>query len=398
MTNFSRTILFAGGGSGGHLFPGITVAEELIRRDSSTRIVFAGSDRGIERDIVTQHGFEHHSLPVEPSTQLRRRPVRFLYRYWRAQQQARKIIATLRPDVVIGLGGFASVPVISAAKQSDVTRILMEQNTVPGRATRWLAGRSDCVCTSFEETARHLPKNLAINITGNPVRPAITQLAKSHLIPAPHIQAAVRTTVAAGPLTSGSSKNDFADRFEPGRKILLTLGGSQGAVAVNRAVLHAAMQHYRLFQDWQIVHQTGKQDFEHVAATYDQLGIDAVVKPFFDDMTSLYRKARLVVSRAGATSLAEFACAGTPAILIPYPNAIGDHQVQNAEWYRQRNAARIVFDKPQSDETDEQLAEELSVLLSNAGQLNRMEMAMRSCANSDAAASVADVVERFIEH
>lgn len=361
----SRTFLFAGGGTGGHLFPGLAVAEELRRRDPDVRILFAGSGRAIEREILAATGYDHIVLPSESTAVLRRRPWRFAWNTLRALAGARRLLRDARPAVVIGLGGFASVPVVWMAARRGVPTVLLEQNTIPGRATRWLSRRATLVCVSFEETARFLPQGTHTAVTGNPVRPQIAGLADT---PSP------RDESQSGP---------------DARPILLVLGGSQGATGINDAMMTAAELRREELRGWQIVHQTGPRQVDAVRAQYERLGLSAVVEPFFSDLSEWYRRAMVVVSRAGATTLAELACAGCPAMLVPYPEAVGDHQTHNAQVFAAAGAAVIVPQQSSPHITAESLSRALETLLRAPDTRARMGEAMRRLARPRAADDVA---------
>lgn len=370
MTGF-RTYLFSGGGTGGHLFPGLAVAEELRARDPEARIVFVGSGRAIEQEIVSAHGYEHVILPVEPSTTLRRNPLRFFWRSWRSIRQATALLARHRPAAVIGLGGFASVPVVWAASRQGVPAVLLEQNIVAGRATRLLSRRASLICLSFSETTDDLPQSARTALTGNPVRREIAALHRGtdfQSIPA-----------------------DRSDGLQH-RPTLLVLGGSQGAVAVNEAVLAAVESLAPQLAEWKIVHQTGQADASRTAALYRQLGLSHEVRPFFEDLPALYARATLAISRAGATTLAELACAGCPAILVPYPNSVRDHQRLNALAFERAGAASVLEQQPEPERTAEMLARKLLDLLHNR---RSMQSAMRSLARPGAAQEVALAIEQI---
>lgn len=362
----SPTYVFAGGGTGGHLFPGLAVAEELLSRDGTAEIQFIGCGRGLERAIISAYGYGYWPLSVEPSTGLRRRPLRFVRRNWRAYRAARRWLAARRPEAVIGLGGFASVPVVWAATRSGLRTILLEQNVVPGRATRWLSRRASAVCLAFSETASRLPKAQCI-VTGNPVRSSIARLA----------------TDDPGPRVASRGTGNRAPT-------LLILGGSQGARAVNEAVLSAAEPLSRPLAGWNLLHQTGRDQEALVRNRYRALGLQATVSAFFDEPASLYAQADLAISRAGGTTLAELACAGCPAVMIPYPHAVDDHQLGNARIFEAPGACRIVRQSPDAAVTAERLREELSLLLEDPRQLAKMSQAMRALARPVAAEAVAD--------
>ena len=358
--------LFAGGGTGGHLFPGLAVADELLRRDPRARVLFVGSGREIERAILGATSYEHVVLPAQSMSGLRRNPMRFLWRSLRAMRQARRIVRREAPAAVVGLGGFASVPVVLAASRGHVRTVLLEQNSVPGRATRWLSRRASLVCLTFEESRQHLPRQASVCVTGNPVRERIAAL-REH-----------QGTTAGHP------------------NVLLVLGGSQGAAPVNAAMTELARTRRELLAPWRIVHQTGPAQREEVKSAYQSSGIEATVAAFFEDMGAWYGRAGLVVSRAGATTLAELACAGCPALLVPYPQAADDHQRFNAECFARAGAARVAEQGASPGLTARRLAAELSALLPGSGELARMQTAMRAFARPDAAARVVDRLESLV--
>ena len=360
-----QTIIFAGGGTGGHLFPGIAVAEALKARGVTAHVVFIGSSRPVEQQIVHRHGFEHVALPVESSAVMWRSPVRFANRLWKSARVARDLLPQSGASLVVGLGGFASVPVVWAARSCGVPMILLEQNAVPGRATSWLAPRADLTCLGFADAARRLPSRCRQLVTGNPVRGEISQLA---------------TSPPAG---------------DEGRR-LLVLGGSQGSAALNEAFLSCVEQHPHDFAGWKIVHQTGRRDVDAVRERYAKLKLDAEVEAFFDDLVAHYREASLAVARAGALTLSELACAGVPAILIPYRKAVRNHQRQNAYAFEHVGAARIVRQWVDPSLTCTLLHDELKTMLTNDSLRARMARAMRSLARPDAAALVAEQVCRLL--
>jgi UDP-N-acetylglucosamine--N-acetylmuramyl-(pentapeptide) pyrophosphoryl-undecaprenol N-acetylglucosamine transferase len=357
----SKTIVFAGGGTGGHLFPGIAVAQILVASGRPVRCVFVGSSRGVEQQIVRDHGFEHVALPVEPSSTLLKRPVRFANRLWQSTQAAQTLLPSCQASLVIGLGGFASVPVVWAARLAGIPLVLLEQNVVPGRATSWLCRRADLTCLGFSDAARRLPRSAAHSVTGNPVRAPIAALAA---------EAANADT----------------------RRCVVVLGGSQGSVALNEAFLGCVERMAEQFSGWRIVHQTGVRDVHHVQRRYEACGINAEVASFFKDPVELYRAAALAVSRAGALTLSELACAGVPAVLIPYPKAIRNHQRLNAYTFEHVGAARVVRQSRDPEKTRAHLQDELAALLPNSELRGRMARAMRSLARPDAASVVADKV------
>ncbi|MEX0727075.1 MAG: undecaprenyldiphospho-muramoylpentapeptide beta-N-acetylglucosaminyltransferase [Planctomycetaceae bacterium] len=363
--------IFAGGGTGGHLFPGMAVAEELRRREAGVAIEFWGTERELERRILAEHGWPHRSMSGEPSTSLRRHPLRVMRGNWQAYRQARRWLSEHPPAAVIGLGGFSSAPVVYAAQRLGVPIVLLEQNTIPGRATRYLCRWADVVCTSFPETQSYLRNGCRVELTGNPISGEMRKMG----------------------ITRSAAEEESASVHLPLH--LLILGGSQGASAINHAVTAAIPRLKSHLQDWQIVHQTGAADLEHVQAEYAHHEVAATVAAFLSPMSDAYAHAGCVVSRAGATTLAELACCGIPAILIPYPHAVNQHQLRNAEFFGDKHAAIIVEQREDAEDFSARLADQLATLLTDASRRTEMSQAMRRLAYPDAAATVADLVLRL---
>jgi UDP-N-acetylglucosamine--N-acetylmuramyl-(pentapeptide) pyrophosphoryl-undecaprenol N-acetylglucosamine transferase len=362
-----RTYLFAGGGTGGHLFPGIAVAERLLEQQPQARILFVGSDRPIERQILAGTPFEHCSLPSPSLADARRHPLRFVRQLLAGRRAARELILRERPAAVIGCGGFASAAPVYVAGRAEVPFVLLEQNVIPGRATRWLSRLGGTVCLSFEAARRHLPRSASVTVTGNPVRQEIAELAGR--IPADR-------AAAVG-----------------GTPMLLVLGGSQGARGVNEMLIGVAARAPQALAGWRVVHQTGAADVDRVRQAYADAGIAAEVGAFFDDLVPHYASASLVVSRAGATTLAELACAGVPAILVPYPHAMDNHQWHNAREFEQAGAAVIVEQGDAAESVNVTAGsatfdETLTSLVQDDRRRAAMAAAMANLARPDAAAAV----------
>lgn len=352
-----RTFLFAGGGSGGHLFPGIAVAEELTARDADCRIVFAGSERGIERTILAVTDFSHVPLPVSPPGTILGRPFSFAAGFGKSVAKSLRLLDEFRPEAVIGLGGFASLPLGLAAWRRRVPLVLLEQNVVPGRATMCLSRLADRVCVSFEETASYLPRQTVVSVTGNPLRAAIRNFS-----------------------------NRTISRRAPS---LLILGGSQGALGVNAMATAAMVSLRERLIDGTVVHQAGERDEATVKAAYHKAGIEAEVAAYFHDLPNRYAEADLAITRAGATTLAELACFGCPAIVVPYPGSIRDHQQRNAEHYRKAGGAEIVPEGPGAEKV---LTSILDRLTTDAIRRSSMSRAMHATARIDATSQVADLL------
>jgi UDP-N-acetylglucosamine--N-acetylmuramyl-(pentapeptide) pyrophosphoryl-undecaprenol N-acetylglucosamine transferase len=354
--------LFAGGGSGGHLLPGIAVAEVLRQRTPLARVLFVGSEREIERRIVTEHNCPHVALPLSPLDDLRRRPHRFLWRNCRAIAEAQRLLREQRPRAVIGLGGLASAPVVWAAHRAGVPIVLLEQNAIPGRATCWLSRWAGMVCVTYPECVDRLPRGVPTLLCGNPVRAEIAALLHEP-----------RMIDAESPT-------------------LLVLGGSQGADALNAAVLELVRQQRTALAGWTIVHQTGPRQAAAVQAAYATLGQSHVVADFFPNLVEHYRRADIVISRAGATTLAELACAGKPMVLVPYPHAADNHQRANAEAFASQGAAVVVEHAASASDTAAQIGRALSPWQHDATLRQQIGDAARSLARPDAAERVVSLL------
>ena len=361
MASPSPLYLFAGGGTGGHLFPGLSVAAALLIQDPAARMQFVGSERSLERALVIQHGFDHRTLPSEPLTKLWRRPWSFVWRNLKAYRIAREWLKQDRPAAVVGLGGFASAPVVLAAHRLGIPTLLLEQNSIPGRSTRWLSRWARVVCLSYPQSVACFDCRIATRLTGNPIRTEIADLAR-------------------------------LERVESTRPTLLVLGGSQGAQALNAAILELLKSQPQLFKGWNIVHQTGAAQCAAVLQQYQALSISADVAPFFHDLDSRYQSATLVISRAGATTLAELACAGIPAILVPYPSAADNHQWHNAQAFEDAGAARTCKQGETPQATAAELMKQLNGLVTDAKLRAEMSEAMRSLAHPTATDQVIEAL------
>ena len=355
--------MIAGGGTGGHLFPGIAVAEALRRRDPAAAVLFVGSARGIEARVVPPTGFALATLPIAP---LRGRGSRdqlsALAGLARSVHRARALVGEFAPDTIIGLGGYASAPAVVAGRRAGTPIVLLEQNARPGLTTRLLARLADRVCVTFPESVAQFAPGKAV-VTGNPVRSWATAMASAETTPA-------------------RARTGFT---------LLVFGGSAGARTLNEAGpgLRAALAD---LPGLRVIHQTGAAAEAAVRAAYTAAGLDADVRAFIGDMGAAYADADLVICRAGATTIAELAALGKPAILVPYPYAADNHQRANAESLVRAGAARMVLD---AEATAERLAAEVRAL---HAPVVRAEMAarVRALARPDAAERVLATVDELV--
>jgi UDP-N-acetylglucosamine--N-acetylmuramyl-(pentapeptide) pyrophosphoryl-undecaprenol N-acetylglucosamine transferase len=354
-------VIIAGGGTGGHLYPGIAVARELRRRSPDAQVSFAGTARGLEARVVPQEGF---ALDCIRSAGLKGKSIvnraRGAALLLPGFADAWRIVSRRRPRVVIGVGGYSSGPVVLVAALRGVPTMVLEQNASPGLTNRWLARVVRAAAVTYEETLTFFPRTGFV--AGNPVREEFFA-------------------------DEGTNPHE-ADEPGAGRAPrVLILGGSQGARAINLAMVAAAPELVRRIPDLVLVHQTGERDRERVRADYAGAGIAARAAAFFDPVAGEMKAADLVVCRAGATTLAELAASGRPAVLIPFPAATDDHQRKNAQVLVQGGAAVLIDER---DLSGQRLAETIASLVADAGRRRAMGAAMRAFARRDAAARIAD--------
>ncbi len=352
-------VLIAAGGTGGHIYPGIAVAKEIKRRDEESQILFVGTSHGLETRIVPENGFQLSlinsaglkSVGLEGKLKgLAILPKSFL--------EARRLLKDFRPDVVVGAGGYVSGPVLMMASMMRIPTLVMDSNALPGFTNRRLAMFVDKAALTFEEALPFFGKKGVV--TGNPVR------------------------------------KEFFDIAEPesSEKVkLLIFGGSQGARAINDAMIDALPKLGLSADNLEITHQTGESEFERIREAYDQAGWkSADVRRYISDMVSEFAKSDLIISRAGATTCAELAAAGKASIMVPLPTAADDHQRKNAEAMQKAGASRMILQKELSGEV---LAEEISDLIGDPDAVTAMEKAAKEMARSDAAERTVDLIEEL---
>lgn len=361
-------LLITGGGTGGHVYPGLAVAEAVRRLDPASRILFVGTRSGIEAQLVPAAGFELAFVRASGFRGLcAAARLRFVWNLVAGFWTSLRLIRRFRPDVVLGTGGYVSLPVGAAARLSGVPLVLQEQNAVPGSTNRVLGRWARRVYLGFEDAAPHFRVGLT-ETTGNPVR------------------AALLTTLAhAGQRPDGAAP---AEAFR-----LLVFGGSRGARTLNRAAV-AAARDWSGRTDLRIRLQTGRDDLETVARAYaDAPHVN--VTPYIDDMPAALHWADLVVSRAGAMTLAELAASGKPAVLVPFPHATDGHQLRNAQAREAAGAARLLVDEACDGEA---LVAIVDRMRADPGGLARMADASRALARPGAAAVIAADLIRLVEH
>ena len=350
-------LLIAAGGTGGHIYPAIAVAKEIVARDPSAAVRFVGTIHGLENRLVPQAGFELSIIEsaglVNMGLMQRLRGLLILPKSFLG---ARRLIKEFAPDVVVGAGGYVSGPVLMTASLIGLPTVLMELNAVPGFTNRRLARFVDAAAVSFEAALPYFPGKGVV--TGNPVRREFFEI-----------------------------KPKQRDRS---RVSLLLFGGSQGSRAINDAMI-AALPHLESHREqMQVTHQTGPADFARVRDAYASQGWTGLdVREYIDDMMDAFTANDLIVSRAGATTSAELMAAGKAAIMIPLPGQL--EQRRNAEAMQQAGGARMIL---QDGLTGERLAKEIIALVDAPDEITQMELASRKLARKDAAAATVDLIEK----
>ena len=354
------SLLIAGGGTGGHLYPGIAVARELKSRMPDATVTFVGTAAGIESRVVPREGF---TLDVIRSAGLKGKSLQSIARGVAllplSGLDAAQVISRRRPSIVIGVGGYSSGPVVLLAALRGIPTLLMEQNAMPGVTNRMLAPVVNAAAVTYQESVRFFGGKAFVS--GNPVRPEFFQ-------------------------SEGAHGNELQP---PGAARVLVFGGSQGAHAINMAMVEAAPRLAAAAPVLAVTHQSGERDLEVVRDGYRRAGLEARVEPFLFAMDREMRAADVVVCRSGATTLAELTASARPSILVPFPGATDDHQRKNAEALARVGAARLV---EQRELTGDRLAAEILALVSNEAERRRMGEAAARLARPDAAKVIVDKV------
>ena len=358
-------MLIAGGGTGGHLYPGIALARELQRREPSTHVSFVGTAQGIEARVVPREKFAFDLIRVaglKGKGRIERLKGFALLPI--AAIDAWRVVTKQRPDVVVGVGGFASGPVLAVAALRGYPTMLLEQNALPGITNRLLARVVGAAAVNFEAALSYFPGTGFV--AGNPVRP--------EFFPA-----------------QNEETNDRTNRPRDAARVLI-FGGSQGAHAINVAMVEAAARLAASGIRLAITHQTGERDLDLVRTAYQRAGQPARVEAFIFQIDGEMKAADLVICRAGATTLAELAASGTPAILVPLPTATDDHQRKNAAVVARAGAAVVIEERELKTGA---LGDALAALLSDRDRRREMSRAATRLARPDAAARIADRVEQL---
>lgn len=351
-------VAIACGGTGGHLFPGLAVGHELVARGCAVSLLI--SPKNVDQQAVRGVAGEFNLVTLPAVGLTGRNVLKFAAASLRSYRAARAAFRPRPPQAVLAMGGFTSAPPILAGRRSGATTFLHESNTIPGRANRWLAHVVDECFVGFDAAARRLRNRRVVN-TGTPVRPGFGA-----------------TEAAGARLALG---------LDPAKPVLLVMGGSQGAAGVNQLVVSAFPELLEKLPGLQLVHLTGTLDFERVRAALAAYGRRVRVHAFFSEMELLLAAATVAISRSGASSLAELAAMRLPAVLVPFPSAVDDHQRHNAEAFAANGAARVL---PQKSATPAQLVDLIADLAAEGPSRSKAIAALTDLDRPDAAAEIAE--------
>lgn len=365
MNQFPVNIIITGGGTGGHLFPGIAIAEEFKLRNNKNNILFAGTGNEFEKRILK----EKFTLKTVRSMGIKgmgvKAKIKSILTIPKGMLDSFKIIRNFKPDMVIGMGGYSSGPVILTAWLLGIKTAIHEQNTIAGITNRILGPIVDIIFTSFAKT-KALAENNKLIISGNPVRKVFLQTKKI--------------------------RKDLNSSKDISFTVLIT-GGSQGAHSINLAMIDA-LQYLKNKENIYFIHQTGKADAPKITKSYIKNGIKHTVQPFFNNMDELYQKANLIICRAGATTIAEITAMGKAAIFIPFPFAADNHQECNAKALVDNNAAFMILEKNLLDENKKfngkKLMEKIILLSEKKDELKTLEKNLKKFGKNDAAKVIVD--------
>ncbi|MGV8123249.1 MAG: undecaprenyldiphospho-muramoylpentapeptide beta-N-acetylglucosaminyltransferase [Candidatus Xenobiia bacterium LiM19] len=358
-----KRIVFTGGGTGGHIYPGIATAKALKSRIEDLSVLFMGTKRGLEAQLVPQEGF---TISFISAKGLSSNPIKALSAMMSVSLgllQSLKVMMTFKPHLVVGTGGYVSGPVALAASCAGVPVVIFEQNIIPGKTTRFLSRLARKVCVSFSETERYLPREKVV-VTGNPVREVI--LARSR------------------------DEGRAALSIAPERRCILVTGASQGARSINEGIINALPS----WKDkkWTVIHLTGEKNFEQVKSRTDAIlhgaALDYRCLGFLRNVEDAYAACDLAVCRAGATTLAEITARGIPSLLIPYPYSAEAHQEKNAAWLQDNGASVMIPDA----EVSEKLSSTITSLVDDEAALSAMAAHCRALGRPDALNDIVKVI------
>ena len=367
--NQQLNVLVSGGGTGGHIFPALSIANEVRRRHPDAKILFVGAEGRMEMEKVPAAGYNIIGLPVSGFDRKHLlRNFKVVARLFKSMGLARKILKDFKPDIAIGVGGYASGPMLKEAQKQGIPTLLQEQNSYAGVTNKLLAAKADCICVAYEGMERFFPKDKIV-LTGNPVR---------------------RNLLECGATPEQARQ---AMGMDPNKKTILIIGGSLGARSINNAIIDGLAKIGEA-HDIQVIWQTGKIYDQRCREALEASGVKNVSQmAFISNMDMAYRAADLVVSRAGASSISELQLLGKAAVLVPSPNVAEDHQTKNALALSTRDAAILVTDADASS----QLIDTMLATIGDSTKIAELGSNVLKMALRDAAEHIVDEVEKIIE-
>ncbi|MBQ2188787.1 MAG: undecaprenyldiphospho-muramoylpentapeptide beta-N-acetylglucosaminyltransferase [Bacteroidales bacterium] len=363
----SPRLIVSGGGTGGHIFPAIAIADAFKRRHPDAEILFVGAKGKMEMERVPQAGYPIEGLWISGfKRELSLDNLSFPFKLISSLCKAKKILKKFKPDMVVGVGGFASGPIMRKATRLNIPVVIQEQNSFPGVTNKIVAPKAAKICVAYENMDKWFPKDKIV-LTGNPLRNNVV---------------------------STEGKHDEGARFfgmDPQKPIILLVGGSQGAMGINKGI-SAKLAMFKDV-DYQMIWQTGKHYVEQAQKEVDELGLGERVKPvvFIDRMDLAYASADVVISRAGAMSISELSLVGKAVVFVPLPTAAEDHQTKNAMSLVQKDAAMIV----KNDETPEKLIPTVFELLNDKEKINKMQENIAKFARPNAAEDIVNELDKI---
>lgn len=362
-------IIIAGGGTGGHLYPGIAVAEEFLNRGKNQKIgleknniVFVGTENGIESKIIPREGYLIRFIRAEGIVgKSFIKKIKAFLMFLLSIFDSLSVIKAFRPDIVIGVGGYASVGMILAAHFKGIPTMILEQNSVPGTANRFLSRFVDAIAVTYQESTSYFPRHKTY-LTGNPIRKEL--------------------------LIRDEERSYSLFQVDRDKFTIFVFGGSTGARSINYAMVEALNHLTDLKKNIQFIHQTGENDYEYVKDEYRKAGFSGIVVPYIYEMAEAYTISDIIICRAGATTLSEITVAGKASILIPYPYAAANHQEYNARKLEDMAAAKVILDK---DLNGALLAATIKELYNDQSLREKMQLAASSFGKVDAAERIVDI-------
>lgn len=360
-------VIIAGGGTGGHLFPGIALASDIKEKYPDAQVIFVGTERGLESKIIPKTDYELKLISVRGFVgKSLNDKVKSLFSLLKSFNECKKIIKSYSPQIVFGVGGYASFTLVLIASLKKIPTVILEQNTIPGLANKILGNFVSAIAITYPETIEYFPKE-KVYLTGTPIRKEILL---------------------------GDRKRAFKIfNLEEHRQTLLVFGGSLGARKINKAMIDGLSYLIPLRDKIQIIHQTGDTDYKWVSGEYEKLSFKATVQPFIYEMAEAYSVSDLIVCRAGASTVAEITALGKASILIPYPYAAYNHQEMNARRLLSRGACELILD---GEINGEILAKKIIKILDNSKIKKEMEIASLAFGNAKAGEKIIEIAESLI--